>query len=145
MFGLKAISAHNGWAMAVVGAAIVFSGLAVLAFVISQIHKLLGFWDKKNRYFDNASKKKNPLPEITAKKPAPEPALCPSNLPALAILYRPLVESLETPFQLTDLYVLAQDRDFPHPHLTLSCFRQANFLIPQGDGYFTWKQPQENQ
>lgn len=47
MFGLKAISAHNGWAMAVVGAAIVFSGLAVLAFVISQIHKLLGFWDKK--------------------------------------------------------------------------------------------------
>ncbi|MFY9942508.1 MAG: OadG family protein [Desulfobacterales bacterium] len=145
MFGLKAISANNGWAMAVVGAAIVFSGLAILALVISQIHKLLTFWDTKDKYFNNGSRKKAPPPEITEKKSPLGPILCPANLPSLAILYRPLVESLETPFQLMDLYALAQDRDFPHPHLTLSCFRQANFLMPQGDGYFTWHEPQENQ
>ncbi|MCG6906737.1 MAG: OadG family protein [Desulfobacteraceae bacterium] len=143
MFGLNAISAHNGWTMAVVGAAIVFSGLMVLSFVISQIHKLLTFWDNKNRYFNNGAEKKAPPPQAPAQTP-PAPVLCPSDLPAMAILYRPLVESLETPFQLTDLYTLAQEHDFPHPHLTLTCFRQANFLIPQGNGYFTWNEPEEN-
>ncbi len=145
MFGLKAISAHNGWTMAVVGAAIVFSGLAVLSFVISQIHKLLIFWDNKNRYFNSGTEKKASPPQAPAQTPPP-PAqvLCPSDLPAMAILYRTLVESLETPFQLTDLYTLAQEHDFPHPHLTLTCLRQADYLTPRGDGYFTWSEPQQN-
>lgn len=130
--------------MAVVGASIVFSGLAVLSLVISQIHKLLSFWDNKFRYFDKSAEEA-PAPEIAEEKAPPAPALCPSNLPAMATLYRPLVESLDSPFQLIDLYNLAQDRDFPHPHLTITCFRQANFLMPEGDGYFTWNEPQENQ
>ena len=145
MFGLKAISAHNGWTMAVVGAAIVFSGLMVLSFVISQIHKLLIFWENKKRYFNSHTGKNVPPPQAPAQTPPPRgPVLCPSNLPAMAVLYRPLVEGLETPFQLVDLYCLAQEHDFPHPHLTLTCFRQANFLVPQGNGYFTWNEPEEN-
>jgi hypothetical protein len=124
----------------------VFSGLAVLSLVISQIHKLMTFWDNKTQYLNKRSKEA-PAPEIVEeeeKEPA-GPVLCPSNIQAMATLYRPLVESLAAPFQLIDLYNLAQDREFPHPHLTLTCFRQANFLIPQGDGYFTWNELQENQ
>ncbi|MBW1726140.1 MAG: OadG family protein [Deltaproteobacteria bacterium] len=39
MYGLQAIAAYNGWAMALAGALIVFSGLVILSFVISQLHK----------------------------------------------------------------------------------------------------------
>jgi len=43
LYGLQAIAAHNGWAMALAGALIVFSGLVILSFVISQLHKILMF------------------------------------------------------------------------------------------------------
>ncbi|MBW2483349.1 MAG: OadG family protein, partial [Deltaproteobacteria bacterium] len=52
MFGIDYITNNNGWAMAVVGATTVFVGLAVLSFVISQVHKLLDAWE--NRTKDNA-------------------------------------------------------------------------------------------
>ena len=47
MYGFDNITANNGWAMAVVGASIVFAGLVVLSFVISQIHKILELWEKR--------------------------------------------------------------------------------------------------
>ena len=47
MIGLQAISAHNGWAMAITGSIIVMSGLSVLAFIISQLHKIIGIFEKK--------------------------------------------------------------------------------------------------
>ena len=47
MYGFENITANNGWAMAVIGATIVFAGLVVLSFAISQIHKVLALWDKR--------------------------------------------------------------------------------------------------
>ncbi|MEN8212519.1 MAG: OadG family protein [Thermodesulfobacteriota bacterium] len=44
MYGLEAINANNGWSIAVVGVTIVFSGLVMLSFVISQLHKILDLW-----------------------------------------------------------------------------------------------------
>ena len=49
MFGLKAVSAHNGWAMAAAGAIIVMCGLSVLAFIISQLHKIVGLFEEKKK------------------------------------------------------------------------------------------------
>ncbi len=49
MFGFENISNHNGWAIAAVGASIVFSGLVVLSFVISQIHKILNLWEDREK------------------------------------------------------------------------------------------------
>jgi len=46
LYGLEAISAQNGWAMAVAGALIVISGLTVLSLVISQLHKIAAFLEK---------------------------------------------------------------------------------------------------
>ena len=48
MYGFENITANNGWAMAFVGATIVFLGLVVLALVISQIHKVLNLWEKRD-------------------------------------------------------------------------------------------------
>ena len=45
MYGIEAISAANGWAMACVGALIVFLGLSMLSFAIAQIHKLMPFFE----------------------------------------------------------------------------------------------------
>lgn len=46
MIGIENITNNNGWAMAAVGASIVFLGLVVLSFVISQIHKILKLWEE---------------------------------------------------------------------------------------------------
>jgi hypothetical protein len=45
LYGLEAITTHNGWAMSLAGALIVFAGLVVLSTVISQLHKILGIGD----------------------------------------------------------------------------------------------------
>jgi len=44
--GLEAILTHNGFSMACIGGAIVFTGLALLALSISQIHKIISFMKK---------------------------------------------------------------------------------------------------
>ena len=48
MYGLEAIQAHNGWAMAVTGAIIVMIGLSILSFIISQLHRIIDLVDDRN-------------------------------------------------------------------------------------------------
>lgn len=49
LYGLEAISANNGWAMAITGPLIVMSGLSILAIIISQLHKMVAIFDKKEK------------------------------------------------------------------------------------------------
>jgi hypothetical protein len=60
LFGIENITNNNGWAMAAVGASIVFMGLVVLSFVISQIHKLLNLWDEREKFIERFKKKAPP-------------------------------------------------------------------------------------
>jgi len=143
LYGLKAIAVHNGWAMALAGSLIVFSGLVVLSFVISQLHKVLVFFEKK-------SLDAQPLAEIPVVEPLEgksafllsEPF--PSDLNEIVQLYNPLVETLGESFYLSELYEILRKNDFPHPHITLTELRESNILIPCGDGVFTWNPPTEN-
>ena len=143
MFGLHAIAVHNGWAMALAGSLIVFSGLLVLSFVISQLHKVLMFFEKK-------SVDVQPYAEIPIVEPCedrlgfllPEPF--PTDLNEIVQLYTPLVETLGESFYLSELYEILRTNDFPHPHLTLTALRESKILIPDGDGVFTWNPPTEN-
>ncbi len=66
MIGIENITNNNGLAMAAVGAAIVFLGLVVLTFVISQIHKILNLWDEKEKFIERF----RPRPRLP-KKPMP--------------------------------------------------------------------------
>ncbi|MBW2479014.1 MAG: OadG family protein [Deltaproteobacteria bacterium] len=133
MFGIDYITNNNGWAMAVVGATTVFVGLAVLSFVISQVHKLLDAWE--NRTKDNAVAAERP----TEKAPARQEQRLPT-VSELCSIYRPLVEQLQEPFLLTQLFEKSKEMDLPHPHLSIKSLQEADVLVARGDGTFNWNQ-----
>lgn len=148
MYGFHAISTHNGWAMAIAGALIVFSGLVVLSTAISQIHKILLFLENRYASFRNNNNKiqvndKNDEPEEQPDLTLPKEF--PSDLNEIAHLYRPLIEEIGDTFYLSDLYEIAKSQNFPHPHITFTAFRDAKILIPHGDGVFSWNLPIENE
>jgi len=143
LYGLKAISTYNGWAMAIAGALIVFSGLVVLSSAISQLHKILLFLEKKYSGFRAINK----IQEKDEPEKQPESALpkvFPTELDEIAGLYQPLIEEIGETFFLSDLYKIAKKNNFPHPHITFTVFRDAKILIPYGDGVFSWKPPSVN-
>ncbi len=129
MYGLEAISAYNGWAMAIIGPLIVLSGLTILAIIISQLHKVIAIFDKK----------KIPSTETTAKKEViSAPKRLPDNISEVAKIYQPLIDKLDQPFELYSLYQIADQHDFPHPNLTVARFREAGILMCEGEGLFVW-------
>ena len=126
MFDFQLITANNGWAMALVGIMIVMSGLSILSFIISQLHKLIAVFEKKEKTPGAAG-------------PFEMPEKFPDDMEEVAKFYEPLVKQLSSTFSLDQLYALTAENKYPHPHLTIRSFREAGILIPQGDGIFTWK------
>lgn len=133
MYGFDAITTHNGWAMAAVGASIVFAGLMILSALISQLHKLANLLDKKKQV--KATSAGEPATEIPP-PPAPSPQF---NADAAITPFRAASAALSEPFQLADLHQLARKMDLPHPHLTLSALRQKGELVDDGTGLFHWR------
>jgi len=136
---LDNIVMHNGWSQAFLGASIVMTGLIILSIAISQIHKLVDFWE-------NRSKKGAPEPATSGAETTEGgltseiPIQCPADISQTAALYKPLVDQLESTFELKDLYQRAAQSDLPHPHITIKCLREAGILTAQGDGMFSWNQ-----
>jgi Na+-transporting methylmalonyl-CoA/oxaloacetate decarboxylase gamma subunit len=139
--GLEAISEYNGWAMAMTGPLIVMSGLAILAIIISQLHKVVALFDKK------PEQKTAPLKQETKKKAetgtkqtndAAVPKRLPDDIFETARIYQKLVDTLEQPFKLNDLYKAAEKSNFPHPILTVNRFRDAGILKTEKEGLFIW-------
>ena len=132
MYGFEAISHHNGWAMAIAGALIVMSGLAVLSFIISQLHRVVELIEGRG--------KKKPgqitLEDDTAQEFR---QAAPLDADDLKTRYAPLAEKLGGSFELSQLYQVAGEHDMPHIHLTIRSLREAGVLVPEGDGVFRWK------
>jgi len=133
LYGLEAINAHNGWAMAITGAIIVMTGLTVLSAIISQLHRIVDF-------LENRGNKKTPAAE--------EPAFVTGIQPAPATLsdMGPSVErfSLMTTdtgdsFDLATLHQIFIQNDDPHPHLTIRSLREQGYLVAAEEGRFSWK------
>ena len=144
MFGVENITNNNGWAMAAVGASIVFLGLVVLSFAISQIHKILKLWEDREKYLERYKKK----PPAVAERERDAQDYQQRRLPALGELvnmYRPLVEKLQEPFKLPQLFEIANKMDLPHPHLSIQRLQEADILVAQGDGTFTWNNLKANE
>jgi hypothetical protein len=132
--------------MAVAGALIVFSGLVVLSTVISQIHKILLFLENNYAGFRNNNKNQIQINDEPEEQPdLVLPKEFPSDLNEIAHLYSPLIEEIGDTFYLSDLYKIASENNFPHPHITFTAFRDAKILIPYGDGVFSWNLPIENE
>ncbi len=139
--GLDNIALNNGWSQALLGASIVMTGLVILSIAISQIHKLVDFWEKRGQ---KAEPEPATAPAGTATTVSgltlEVPDQCPADINQVADLYRPIVAQLGTTFELRELYQRAAQFDLPHPHFTIKCLRDAHILIPQGDGFFSWNQ-----
>ena len=136
MLGIDAITANNGWAMAFTGACIVMTGLALLAFVISQLHRIIALTEGKG----NGKKHSIPDPEPATRavdQLAAEIDLL-DDLPAAARFYSSLTVDLGEVFPLAGLYRICQKENLPHPHITIMALRGAGYLIPDGEGNFSW-------
>lgn len=142
MFGIQNITSNNGWAMAAVGASIVFSGLIVLSFVISQIHKVLKLWDDRDKLLSRFKKKVSTVDTQKIETLRYEERHLPS-IEGLATTYRPLVEKLKEPFKLSQLFEIAKDNDLPHPHLSIQRLQEAEILVTQGDGTYKWNKEKD--
>ncbi len=131
--------------MAAVGASIVFMGLVALSFVISQIHKLLKLWDDRQKIIDRFKTKVPADADVTEAVDAR--VYEERHLPAvdeLASIYQPLIDKLEEPFKLSQLFEIANKNDVPHPHLSIQRLQEAGLLVAQGDGTFTWNKQIED-
>ena len=134
MYGLEAISAYNGLAMAIIGPLIVMSGLIILSIIISQLHKLVTIFDKKAKQTTEPPTKS----KVKSKDEISVPKILPNDILETAKIYQALIDKLEQPFELSDLYQVAEQNNFPHPILTVSRLRGAEILISEGEGLFIW-------
>lgn len=139
--GLDNIVMNHGWSQAFVGASIVMTGLVILSIAISQIHKLVAFWENRTQKKPSEIKTASSGTATTIDNITLDiPLQCPADISQTAALYKPLVDQIGTPFELKELYQRAMLFDLPHPHITLKCLREAGILSPQGDGMFRWHQ-----
>nr|WP_320011149.1 OadG family protein [uncultured Desulfobulbus sp.] len=128
MIGFEAISHHNGWVAAATGACIVFSGLSLLSFIISQLHKLVALIDRPPRA---------KVAVIQEEKPAIPPLPdSPTDITISITRFQPLIDELDPEFELAELYILAKKYHVPHPHLSIRSLIESGKLQPLGDGIF---------
>jgi len=132
--GLAAISASNGWAMAAAGACIVIGGLAVLSFIISQLHRMIAIFEKRDKT-EEAPQTATDLGSHVSSAPIDQL----SDVAATARVYRSLTAELGESFELIQLYRLLETAKIPHPIITVRELRGAGYLVPTGDGAFSWK------
>jgi uncharacterized membrane protein YcjF (UPF0283 family) len=134
LYGLEAITVQNGWTMAIVGALIVMTGLAVLSFVISQLHKVAALLEKGLKQRSNKTQGIKDGPRATA-------VLKTSTLDLHEARKRlaPLAAELGDSFELQHLYELANSNALPHVHLSIRSLRESGVIIPVGDGRFIWQ------
>ena len=125
LYGLEAISTHNGWAMAVAGIIIVFCGLVVLSSTIAQLHKVLRLLNSGATGTEGA--------------PASDPTMH-HNLAESARQFRLISDRTGESFPLPKLMGLAELSGLPRPHSTINDLLRAGLIVPDGKGYFFWKQ-----
>ena len=139
MFGFENIANNNGWAIAAVGASIVFIGLVVLSLVISQIHRLLNLWEDREKIISRFKQQ----PAAVKSQKSAELDYGDQRLPSVQQLveaYQPLIEKLQEPFKLSQVFEIANKNDMPHPHLSIQRLQEADVLVAKGDGTFTWNE-----
>jgi len=135
LYGLEAINAHNGWAMAITGAIIVMTGLTVLSTIISQLHRIIDFMEnrKSKKAKTETPQEQPPVKEIQSA------ATALSNLGDRVDRLCLMTTDAGDSFDLITLHQLFIQNDDPHPHLTIRSLREQGYLVPTGEGRFTWK------
>jgi len=132
LYGLEAISNHNGWAMAVVGISIVFSGLLVLSFAISQLHKFIDLWENRKAHLQNMKE----LLQTKVKEEKPDYNFSFSRDVEESVHL--ITKRMGEPFSLPRLIDISKKFGLATPHSTINELIKADLIIPDGKGYFYW-------
>ena len=133
MFGFEAIIAHDGLGISVIGISTVFVGLILLSLAVSQVHKLIGLWDKRNTYYQRF---KNPQKKGDQKTPSDIPV--PQDIQRASRQFKLLIEWIGEPFPLPRLLDLSEKCGLSRPHSTINEFIKCKLIIPDENGYFIW-------
>jgi len=133
MLDLQAISDNQGWAISVVGITTVFTTLIVLSLLISQLHKVLGLWERRRHIgralFGDKDKKSN-KEETRLSWPAQEAA---NSFDLLAIRTGGGLSSLD------QLLELAEKRGVVVDQKTLDELIACGRLVEDDDGRYIWQ------
>ena len=129
MYGLEAIRVGNGWEIAIVGISIVFTGLTFLSIFIGQIHKLLDLWEHRSEiqlFKEKDNKKDAVVIKLT------------ENQKIVAKQFSLLVKTLDAPFSLPRLLVLAEASGVKKPHSNLCMLIKSGMIFPDNEGFYLW-------
>jgi len=132
LYGFDAISANNGWSIAAVGIIIVFAGLVILAFIISQLHKVLAFVENPKRFeFLSQAKSKSKEKEFILTSLL-------NNQKESAKQFFLLAKTLEEHFPLPKLINIAEISNLEKPYIGISNLIDSGIIEPDSKGYFIW-------
>lgn len=134
MKGLEAIAFYNGWNISAAGIFIVFSALVTLSFIISQLHKILTVWEKKEEYLKKARR----LITRPQKTGSHYKIKASETFIESARQFNLLIQSMNDPFSLPKLIKLAQKIDLARPFSTVHQLLSVKIIVPDGKGYYYW-------
>lgn len=116
------------------GVSIVFIGLILLSLCISQLHKVIDFWENIGK-----DKDPQPLPYLTpsAESSVFQTPVTDEDFESIR-QYKVLVDRLDQPFSLPDLLKFAERVGLHNPHSTINYLLEKKIIVPDKDGYFIW-------
>jgi Na+-transporting methylmalonyl-CoA/oxaloacetate decarboxylase gamma subunit len=132
LFGFEAIIAHDGLGISVIGISTVFVSLMLLSFAVSQIHKLIELWDKKNTYYQRLKKPQQKDQKTPSDMPVPQ------DVQSASGQYKLLIEWIGEPFPLPKLLDLSEKCGLSRPHSTINELLKCKLIMPDENGYYVW-------
>lgn len=123
--------------MSLVGVSIVFTGLTLLSLAISQLHKILGVWERKDEVIADL-KGRFKAPEKKEKEV--QAVKLPGDFISIARQFGLLAKTLDQKFPLPRLLEIALLSGLSRPHSTLNKLLKTGVITPDGDGYFKWNE-----
>ena len=126
MFGFEAIIAHDGLGISFIGISIVFVSLILLSLAVDQIHKLIGLWNKRSKYYH------------LSKKASVQDPTVPQDVQRASRQFKLLIEWIGEPFPLPKLLDLSEKCGLSSPHSTINELLKFRLIIPDENGYYVW-------
>jgi len=132
MYGLEAISHHNGWAISIVGILIVFTGLVTLSLLIRLFPNIIALIEGKEQ------SKTQPEPQKEHTQPKTQKPAINNSIKEAVRQYQHLISWMGEPFSLPRLIELAEKRGLVRPHSTINQLIHASVIQPDDKGFFLW-------
>ena len=123
--------------MAVAGVIIVFCGLVVLSTTIGQLHKVLRLFNGGAKDYQNGKDLKRA--DGTEGDLVSDPTMK-HKLAESTRQFRLVSDKIGEPFPLPKLIERAELSGLFRPHSTINDLLKAGLIVPDGKGYFFWKQ-----